>query len=126
MNLPFFRNFAASPHPAQRGAIKFNEQIGNPSQMGLLLHYLNAFESIDLKELFNRIQESNLTGEALKDEFYALLVDDNKAFTVDYINQRIAWFVETSKRTKDSIEFSIVEKRQTSSFSVGMGQRWFA
>ena len=80
--------------------------------MGLLLHYLNAFESIDLKELFNRIQESNLTGEALKDEFYALLSDDNKAFTVDYINQRNSLDLrfKTLRRTKDSIEFSIAEK----------------
>ena len=33
--------------------IKFNEQIGNPSQMGLLLHYLNAFKSIELNGFLN-------------------------------------------------------------------------
>ena len=48
----------------------------------------------------------------MKDEFYALLSDDNKAFTVDYINQRNSLDLrfKTLKRTKDSIEFSIAEK----------------
>ena len=106
------RNLQQALTQPKEELIKFNEQIGNPSQMGLLLHYLNAFEAIDLKVLFNRIQESNLTGEALKDEFYALLSYDNKAFTVDYINQRNSLDLrfKTLKRTKDSIEFSIAEK----------------
>ena len=106
------RNLQQALTQPKEELIKFNEQIGNPSQMGLLLHYLNAFESIDLKGLFNRIQESSLTGEALKDEFYALLSEDNKAFAQDYINQRNSLDLrfKTLKRTKDSIEFSIAEK----------------
>ena len=106
------RNLQQALTQSKEELIKFNEQIGNPSQMGLLLHYLNAFESIDLIGLFNRIQERNLTGEALKDEFYALLNENNKAFAQDYINQRNSLDLrfETLNRTKDSIEFSIAEK----------------
>ena len=106
------RNLQQALTQPKEELIKFNEQIGNPSQMGLLLRYLNAFESIDLKGLFNRIKENNLTGEALKEEFYALLSEDNKAFALVYINQRNSLDLrfKTLKRTKDSIEFSIAEK----------------
>ena len=106
------RNLQQSLSSSKEKLIKFNEQIGNPSHMGLLMHYLNAFESIDLKGLFNRTQENSLTGEALKDEFYALLSEDNKAFAQDYINQRNSLDLQfrTLKRTKNSVEFSIAEK----------------
>ena len=106
------RNLQQALSSSKEELIKFNEQIGNPSHMGLLMHYLSAFESIDLKGLFNRTQENNLTGEALKDEFYALLSEDNKAFAQDYINQRNSLDLQfrTLKRTKNSVEFSIAEK----------------
>ena len=92
--------------------IKFNEQIGNPSQMGLLLHYLNAFKSIELNGFFKRIQESNLTGQSLKNEFYAHLNEENKVFVQDYINNRntLDLRFKTLNRSKDSIQFSVVEK----------------
>ena len=108
------RNLQQALTQPKEELIKFNEQIGNPSQMGLLLHYLNAFESIDLKGFFKHIQESSLTGKALEDEFYALLGEDNKAFTQDYINQRNSLDLrfKIQKRTKDSIEFSIAEKNE--------------
>ena len=94
--------------------IKFNEQIGNPSQMGLLLYYFDRIRPLKLREFIAEIHQNKLSGKPLEKEFYTLFNEDSVAFIKTYLSNRNSLDIrfEAFKKSKDSVHFSIQEKNQ--------------
>lgn len=103
--------------------IKFNEQIGTPSQMGLLLNYAVEFDAIDLVDFVQKITKKPSTGDALKLLFYNQLENDVTAFYRSYSNSRRPLDLKFNGLTQqaDSVRFNVTEKgTYAPDFSIGL------
>ena len=107
------RNLQQSLTTSKEELIKFNEQIGNPSQMGLLLYYFNEIKPFPLQDFFTDLQQSNYSGEQLQAKFYALFSEDKAKFIENYLQQRNTLDLRFKSfiQTKDSVSFTVAEKR---------------
>ncbi len=102
---------------------RYNEQIGNPSQSGLLFNYLiNSFK-LDMNEFLLLIKKENLSGRKLVEEFEIFFKTLNLENFEKYLNRRtsIDLFFEKINFEMDSIEFVIKEKNNIQiPFKVGL------
>ena len=101
---------------------RYNEQIGNPSQGGLLFNYLiNSFR-LEMNQFLLIIKKENLSGEELINRFQTFFnTSDLKNFN-KYFNKRfsIDLSFENINLLRDNIEFQIKEKNDIQiPFSVG-------
>lgn len=117
------KNLQQALNTPKEELIKFNEQIGTPSQMGLLLNYALAFDAIDLPAFIHKLRENNLTGKELETAFIAHLEQDTAVFYRDYANSRKPIDLRFNRLTQtgDSIQFTVEEKNTYSpDFAIGL------
>ncbi|MGB0366998.1 MAG: hypothetical protein ACPGC8_05110 [Flavobacteriaceae bacterium] len=103
--------------------IKFNEQIGSPSQMGLLINYGVNFSDKNVADFIKEIKLNNYNGLALQEFFFDYFDEPQSSFLKDYATARkpIDLHFNHSVVKGDSISFSIVEKNNfRPPFSVGL------
>ncbi len=92
--------------------IKFNEQIGTPSQMGLLLNYAKEFKTLSMADFIAAIKAQKMDREALQTFFFAFFNSDNSSFLQNYTLTRktIDLSFDQFNKKGDSIAFSVKEK----------------
>lgn len=91
---------------------RYNEQIGIPSQNGLLFNYLINSFNLDMNEFLFIVKKENLCGRELLEKFENFFkISELKNFN-HYLNKRnsIDLFFEKISFEKDSIELVIKEK----------------
>ncbi len=92
--------------------IKFNEQIGHPSQVGILINYLEKNSAQPLKPFIDQLQEAPLSAAALQEGFKSYFNTEqiegfSKVFEKrNFIDLKFSDF----KREKDSVALTIEEK----------------
>ena len=64
------KNLQQVPTTSKENLIKFNEQIGSPSQMGLFFNYLVTNGKFNLREFLDDLKNRETSGEELKSAFY--------------------------------------------------------
>lgn len=102
--------------------IKYNEQIGNPSQMGVVLNYLINYNQIKLDKLLNEISTTNVSGEQLKTIVKNQLNASESSDFISYMEKRntVDFYYSFFEKNATSIEFSVSEKNKWQlPFSVG-------
>ena len=101
---------------------RYNEQIGNPSQVALLFNYLIHSFKLDMNKFLLIIKKENLSGEKLIKKFQSFFkTSDLKNFS-KYFNRRTSIDLSFEKISllRDSVEFQIKEKNNIQiPFSVG-------
>lgn len=103
--------------------IKFNEQIGTPSQMGLLLNYGINFSDKDIAHFIAKIKSNQFNGAALQKFFFDYFDLNQSTFFKVYAKGRkpIDLRFSGSKEKGDQITFKVEEKNNFSPpFSIGL------
>ena len=103
--------------------IKFNEQIGSPSQMGLLINYATNFSNKNIAHFIEEIKSNRLTGPALQNFFFDYFGENQSSFLKAYATGRkpIDLRFSSSKEKGDRIIFNVEEKNNfLSPFSIGL------
>lgn len=117
------RNLQQEVFASKEELIRFNEQIGNPSQMGNLLHYLSYNDQIDIDSLLKKLYQTPLNGKELKTTFLEQLEKSNKNTIANYLSRRNSidlYFSSLNKSSDDSINFMVSEKNgQRFPYSIG-------
>ena len=102
---------------------RYNEQIGIPSQNGLLFNYLINSFNLDMNEFLFIVKNENLSGTELKEKFENFFkISELENFNY-YLNKRnsIDLFFEKISFERDSIELVIKEKNNIQMpFKVGL------
>ena len=105
---------------------RYNEQIGTPSQSGLLFNYLiNSFK-LDMNEFLLIVKKENLSGNELVKKFEDFFNTFGLKNFEQYLNRRtsIDLFFEKINFEKDSIGFVIKEKNNIEiPFKVGFTKK---
>ena len=105
---------------------RYNEQIGTPSQSGLLFNYLiNSFK-LDMNEFLLIVKKENLSGNELVKKFEDFFNTFGLKNFEKYLNRRtsIDLFFEKINFEKDSIGFVIKEKNNIEiPFKVGFTKK---
>ena len=91
---------------------RYNEQIGIPSQSGLLFNYLINSFNLDMDQFLIKVKKENLSGMELIEEFERFFKISELENFNNYLNRRtsIDLFFEKISLKMDSIEFIIKEK----------------
>lgn len=103
--------------------IKFNEQIGTPSQMGLLLNYGVNFSDKDIVHFISEIKSNQLNGPELQEFFFDYFDLNQSTFFKTYATGRkpIDLRFSGSKEKEGQITFSVEEKNNfRPPFSIGL------
>lgn len=103
--------------------IKFNEQIGNPSQMGLLLNYGINFSNKDIAHFIAKIKSNQFNGAALQKFFFDYFDLNQSTFFKTYATGKkpIDLRFSGSKEKEGQITFSVEEKNNfRPPFSIGL------
>lgn len=92
--------------------IKFNEQIGNPSQMGSLFHYLEQTSALDMQKFIRAVVNNKNDSIPFTSLFFSQLNSQNQSFSRDYFTQResLDFYFEKFVKDKDEITFQVSEK----------------
>ena len=105
---------------------RYNEQIGTPSQTGLLFNYLiNSFK-VNMNDFLLIVKKENLSGKKLVKKFEDFFKTTNLENFEHYLNSRtsIDLFFEKINYKMDKIEFVIREKNNIEiPFKVGLTKR---
>ena len=106
------KNLQQAPTTSKEDLIKFNEQIGSPSQMGLFFNYLVTNGKFDLREFLDDLKSRKTSGEDLKTAFYTSFKPEHTSFVKSFLNERssLDFRFKSFKRSKDSVQFSVAEK----------------
>ena len=102
---------------------RYNEQIGIPSQNGLLFNYLINSFNLDMNEFLFIVKNENLSGTELKEKFENFFKISELENFNHYLNKRnsIDLFFEKISFQTDSIELVIKEKNNIQiPFKVGL------
>ena len=103
--------------------IKFNEQIGNPSQMGLLLNYGINFSDKDIAHFIEKIKSNQFNGAALQKFFFDYFDLNQSTFFKTYATGKkpIDLRFSGSKEKEGQIIFSVEEINNfRPPFSIGL------
>ena len=103
--------------------IKFKEQIGNPSQMGLLLNYGINFSNKDIAHFIAKIKSNQFNGVALQKFFFDYFDLNQSTFFKTYATGKkpIDLRFSGSKEKEGQITFSVEEKNNfRPPFSIGL------
>jgi len=103
--------------------IKFNEQIGTPSQMGLLLNYGINFSDKNIAQFIEEIKLNQFSGAELQEFFFNYFNKNQSTFLKTYATGRkpIDLRFSESKEKGDQIAFRVEEKNNfRSPFSIGL------
>ena len=103
--------------------IKFNEQIGSPSQMGLLLNYGTNFSDKNIAQFIEEIKSNQYSGSELQEFFFNYFDENQSAFLKDYATGRkpIDLRFSEGKENGDKITFKVEEKNNfRPPFSIGL------
>ena len=102
---------------------RYNEQIGIPSQNGLLFNYLINSFNLDMNEFLFIVKKENLSGIELREKFEKFFKISELENFNHYLNKRnsIDLFFEKISFERDSIELVIKEKNNIQiPFKVGL------
>ena len=102
---------------------RYNEQIGIPSQNGLLFNYLINSFNLDMNEFLFIVKKENLSGSKLREKFEIFFKISELENFNHYLNSRtsIDLFFEKISFKRDSIELVIKEKNNIRiPFKVGL------
>ena len=102
---------------------RYNEQIGIPSQNGLLFNYLINSFNLDMNEFLFIVKKENLSGIELREKFEKFFKISELENFNHYLNKRnsIDLFFEKISFETDSIELVIKEKNNIQiPFKVGL------
>ena len=102
---------------------RYNEQIGIPSQNGLLFNYLINSFNLDMNEFLFIVKKENLSGIELREKFEKFFKISELENFNHYLNKRnsIDLFFEKISFERDSIELVIKEKNNIQMpFKVGL------
>lgn len=102
--------------------IKFNEQIGNPSQLGSLFHYLEQSEAMDVTAFIQTMVATDQHTIPARKQFFKYVKKENHPFLKDYISQRksLDFSFDQLKRDQDEITLTVKEKNNlTLPFQLG-------
>ena len=102
---------------------RYNEQIGIPSQNGLLFNYLINSFNLDMNEFLFIVKKENLSGSKLREKFENFFKISELENFNHYLNSRtsIDLFFEKISFKRDSIELVIKEKNNIRiPFKVGL------
>lgn len=103
--------------------IKFNEQIGAPSQMGLLINYMTQYSDMTVAAFIEEIKVKSLNGEQLQQYFFDNFGDKETSFLSTYAGGREAIDLHFSelREEKNKVTFTIADKnRFQPPFSIGL------
>lgn len=117
------RNLQQNLTTPKEELIKFNEQIGSPSQMGLLLNYGAKFNNRNIAHFVEEIKSNKFTGPALQEFFFDYFGDNQSSFLKQYATTRkpIDLRFSDSKEKEGEIIFSVEEKSDLNPpFSIGL------
>lgn len=106
------RNLQQALFTPKEELIKYNEQIGNPSQMGVLLDYLIAHDKINFSDLVNDLKRNKASGDQLKALFFTQLESIDDEDFIPYMKNRksLDFYYSSFIKKNTSIEFSVSEK----------------
>ena len=102
---------------------RYNEQIGIPSQNGLLFNYLINSFNLDMNEFLFIVKKENLIGSNLREKFENFFKISELENFNHYLNSRtsIDLFFEKISFKRDSVELVIKEKNNIQiPFKVGL------
>ena len=102
---------------------RYNEQIGIPSQNGLLFNYLINSFNLDMNEFLFIVKKENLIGSKLREKFENFFKISELENFNHYLNSRtsIDLFFEKISFKRDSVELVIKEKNNIQiPFKVGL------
>ena len=68
------RNLQQALFTPKEELIKFNEQIGSPSQMGLLLNYETNFRDKNIAQFIEEIKSNQYSGSSYRNSFSIILM----------------------------------------------------
>ena len=117
------RNLQQTLTTPKEELIKFNEQIGSPSQMGLLINYGTNFSNKTIVHFIEEIKSNKFNGIALQEFFFDYFDETQSAFLKAYATGRkpIDLRFSESKEKGDKITFSVEEKNNfRPPFSIGL------
>ncbi len=103
--------------------IKFNEQIGAPSQMGILINYALAFSDKPIADFIDALKSNLYSGQSLQAFFFAFFEPEGSTFLSTYAQGRKAIDLrfKSIEEEKDTIRFSVEEKSNLRPpFSIGL------
>ena len=103
--------------------IKFNEQIGAPSQMGLLINYMVQQSDKTMTTFIEEIKLNRYNGEQLQQFFINAFGAENAPFLSTYAKGRkaIDLYFNYKNEIEDKITFSVADKNNlTPPFSIGL------
>ena len=101
---------------------RFNDQIGLPSHMGIVLNYLIENNSVELTPFIDQIKTDQLTGMALRKSFFNhFKVNENSGFQTYFSSRKSIDLSFSAFEKKDSIiSFQVKEKNNYSiPFTIG-------
>ena len=117
------RNLQQALFTPKEELIKFNEQIGSPSQMGLLLNYETNFRDKNIAQFIEEIKSNQYSGIELQEFFFNYFDENQSFFLKDYAAGRKPIdlrFIE-DKQNGDKITFKVEEKNNfRPPFSIGL------
>ena len=116
------RNLQQRVFSNKEDLIRFNEQIGNPSQMGALLNYLYENQQIEMDSLLHKLDQKSINGAALKADFLNHLKTTENTAYVDYFNSRnsLDLYFSELHSSSDQVNFTVNEKNDLKfPFNVG-------
>ena len=104
------RNLQQALNTPKDQLIRFNEQIGNPSQMGTLMNFLGDHEGEIVKQFIAQI--NNQTSPNLNTLFSSIFATDKISGFDHYFNARnsLDFSFDSFVKKKDSIQLTVAEK----------------
>ena len=104
------RNLQQALNTPKDQLIRFNEQIGNPSQMGILLNYLGENEGEKVKAFIAKINHQ--TSHNFKSLVSSVFETHEISGFDNYFNARnsLDFSFDSFVKNKDSIQFTVAEK----------------
>ena len=103
--------------------IKFNEQIGSPSQMGLLINYVTEFSDKAVVDFIKEVKTKQYSGKDLQEFFFSFFNPEDTPFLKNYANNKktIDLRFGSIDIQDKTINFSIEEKSDMRPpFTVGL------
>lgn len=116
------RNLQQEVFASKEELIRFNEQIGNPSQMGNLLNYLNHNNQIEIDSFLKTLYKTPLRGKKLKTTFLKQFEKGNQNTIANYLSKRnsIDLYFSALNKSSDTVNFVVSEKnKQRFPYNVG-------
>ena len=108
------RNLQQALFSSKEDLIRFNAQIGNPSQLGSVLNYIIEQNNASLKEFLALAQSKQYRGEELKNAFLSFFKIDQIGLKPYFSNRySLDLLFEKLKIKNDQAIFSVKEKRNT-------------